>query len=304
MLLLRPLTRLVYVLSFSQTAASEMLDSQSDDRKPIYAIAHRVLRPESVTAAIEHGANALEVDLTAWHFEWWADHDGKLWSSGSMARELFQFIAQQQQNGGNIAFVWLDIKNPDYCENTRRCSIEGLQSLVREILEPVGLRALYGFFETEDSRGYRVVRDSLNENEAVCLSGKTNDVLDFYDSTAGSVPAAQRVMDYGNTDLGKGFGNCHGEGDNANTCTELRKGSEASTNGKLGKVMGWTSGQDDTQQVDKMLGEAGVDGIIYGFPSAEYEDEPATRAAFQDIMDFVNSHSDTHRMANRDDAPW
>ncbi|RJE18155.1 phospholipase d [Aspergillus sclerotialis] len=299
----RYLVHILYTIALLNLPSVSLAKAaEVDTKRPIYAIAHRVLTPEEVTYALSHGANALEVDLTAWFYRWWADHDGKLWSAGSSAEELFEHIAAQRRTGQNIAFVWLDIKNPDYCREGTGCSIEGLRDLVRETLEPVGVRALYGFFETEDSRGYGVIRDSMNENEAVCLSGTADRVMELYKSTGTSIPAKQMIMDYGGGELEKGFGQC--PGDSGDTCTELWKGSKNRDDGKLGKIFGWTSREDDTEFVDKMLGEASVDGIIYGFPNDEYKDDSGPRAAGQDIIEFVRSHSDTHRMATRNDPPW
>lgn len=302
MLFLRNLARVLSALSFiSLVAMCSAEAAQFETKRPIYAIAHRVLKPSDVTAALSHGANALEIDLTAWDFQWWANHDGTFGSVKASAIELFEFIAQQRYSGQNIAFVWLDIKNPDSCSIFWPCSIEGLRDLVRQTLEPAGVRALYGFFESENSHGYKVIRDSLNTNEAVCLSGPVGKVLDLYNTTAKDIPARQRIMDYGDARLDKEFGNCQGNG---GTCSELRQGSEDRDRGELGKVFGWTSAEGDTELVNKLLGEAGVDGIIYGFQSTEYKDESGPRAASQDIIDFVNSHPDTHRIAGQNDAPW
>lgn len=302
MLFLRNLARTLSVIFFiSLVAMCSAETAQSETKQPIYAIAHRVLKPSDVTAALSHGANALEVDLTAWNFQWWADHDGIFGSAKASAIELFESIAQQRQSGQNIAFVWLDMKNPDSCRTFWPCSIEGLRDLVRQTLEPAGVRALYGFFESENSHGYKVIRDSLNTNEAVCFSGPAGKVLDLYNTTAKDIPARQRIMDYGGAQLDKGFGNRQGNG---GACSELRQGSEDRNRGELGKVFGWTSAEGDTELVNKLLGESAVDGIIYGFQSAEYKDDSGPRVAGQDIIDFVNSHPDTHRMAGGNDAPW
>lgn len=301
MLVPRNLARTLSVVCISLVAICSAEETQHETKRPIYAIAHRVLNPSGVTAALSHGANALEIDLTAWNFQWWADHDSTFGNEKASAIELFEFVAQKRQSGQNIAFVWLDIKNPDSCGTLWPCSMEGLRELVRRTLEPAGVRALYGFFESENSHGYKVIRDSLNTNEAICLSGPAGKVLDLYNTTAKGIPAKQRIMDYGGTQLGKGFGNCQRK---VGTCSELRRGSEDRDRGELGKVFGWTSGEGDTGLVSKLLGESRVDGIIYGFQSAEYKDEFGPRAASQDIIDFVNSHPDTHRMAGINDAPW
>ncbi|KAF7593469.1 hypothetical protein BBP40_011475 [Aspergillus hancockii] len=260
-------------------------------QRPIYAIAHRVLRPEAVTAAISHGANALEVDLTAWWFGWWADHDGKLFSAGATARDIFEFIAQ---NGYDISFVWLDIKNPDYCRKDRACSIEALRDLAREILEPAGIQVLYGFFETADSRGYRAIKDTLNANEAVGLSGDTASVLGWYDNTSATIATKQRIMDFGGSWLNRGL----------DIYPELRYGSWERDQGKLGKVFSWTSAEGDTEMVRYLLKEAAIDGLIYGYQTSEYNDETGPKSALQDIVEFAEAHPDTHRMATRYDVPW
>lgn len=298
---LQPLARALSVVSLANFLAMPSAEPAPDTKRPIYAIAHRVLKPSDVTAALSHGANALEVDLTAWNDRWWADHEGRIYSAKASARELFEFIARQRETGHDVSFVWLDIKNPDYCVENWPCSIAGLQDLARKTLEPSGVRVLYGFFEAENSRGYGIIRDSLNANEAVCLSGPVDRVLELYNTTGKDVPARQRIMDYGGVQLGKQFGSCHRDGD---TCSELRQGSEDRDQGELGRIFGWTSTEGDTKLVNKLLGEAGVDGIIYGLGSAEYKDNPGPRAAAQDIIDFVSSHPDTHRMAGRNDAPW
>jgi hypothetical protein len=126
-----------------------------------------VLRPEAVTAALSHGANAIEVDLIAWK-EWWADHDGGDDSAGSTARELFIFIAEQRKSGKDITYM------AGYQE-PRRVS-EG-----ESVLHP-------GF-------------TGLSEcNEAICLSGPGDKVVKLYDSTAPSLLVKQRVMDHGDVD--------------------------------------------------------------------------------------------------------
>ncbi|KAL2870715.1 glycerophosphodiester phosphodiesterase family protein [Aspergillus lucknowensis] len=289
--------------------AAGLLDCEPESafpsfQRPIYAIAHRVLRPEAVTAALSHGANAIEVDLTAQSDGWWADHDGTGDSAGTTARELFELIAHERQNGQNVIFVWLDIKNPDECgEEERSCSIEGLRDLVREILEPAQVRALYGFFQQEDSRGLSVMRETLDSNEAIALSGPVSDVLDLY-AQGTSVHPHQRIMDYGNPQLDEGFGSCHEVDPDNFICPELRDGSTMRDWGRLGKTFGWTSTEGDSAKVFMLLRASRADGVIYGFQEDDYADDPVTRAAFQDILGFVNDHSTTHRMATIGDAPW
>jgi hypothetical protein len=268
--------------------------SPTDKQRSIYAIAHRVLRAEAVTAALSHGANALEIDLTAWYFGWWADHDGTLFSAGATARDIFKSIALKKRDGCDLSFVWLDIKNPDFCRTGRACSIEALRDLAREILEPAGIRVLYGFFQTAGSRGYKVITDTLNANEAVVLSGETNRVLNWYNGTSATVPVKQRVMDFGYSWLNQGF----------DLYPELRYGAWERDQGELGKVFSWTSAEGDTEIVNYLLREAAIDGFIYGYQTSEYKEEGGPKSALQDIVDFVHAHPDTHRMATSDDVPW
>ncbi|KAB8074635.1 hypothetical protein BDV29DRAFT_156403 [Aspergillus leporis] len=127
---LSQLARTLRALSLlNLTAAATFVNARFTIQRPIYAIAHMVLRPEAVTAALSHGANAIEVDLIAWK-EWWADHDGGDDSAGSTARELFIFIAEQRKSGKDITYIWLDIKNPDECPKGKACSIQALRDSV------------------------------------------------------------------------------------------------------------------------------------------------------------------------------
>ncbi|KAF7591939.1 hypothetical protein BBP40_000847 [Aspergillus hancockii] len=287
--------------SLGLIAAAVPVNAGSNSQRPIYAIVQRVLTIEGVKAALSHGANAIEVDLVAWE-DWWADHDGDDRSAGATARDLFTYIAKQRKKRKNISFVWLDIKNPERCPEKEMCSILALRELVRGILESAGVRALYGFYLTEGSEGYNSIRDSLNRNEAICLSGYAKTVVELYDNFSPSLPANQRIMEFGEVDLGRGFGDCHK--DDGKICSELCRGRDARNEGKLGKVLAWTSTEGDAKYVNDLLGVTGVDGIIYGFQEDDYRDEPQTKAAFKDIFDWVSAHSATHRMATTKDIPW
>lgn len=269
--------------------------------RPFYAIAHRVLMAQSVRDALRHGANAVEIDMTAWKKGWWADHDGTPTSAGDTARKMFETIAEERKVGKTLNFVWLDIKNPDWCDpadpNWRHCSIDGLRDLARELLEPHGVRVLYGFYDAK-GKAWKSIRDGLNANEAINLNGKVKEVEPPFTS-GGPAQQSKRVMSYGYYNLAFEFGNCNEA--SYYTCTELRQGVAS---GKFGKVFGWTSAQGQASYVDRLLGDAGIDGLIYGFKATYYYDHKDTRAAAQDIFKWLTSHADRRYLAGQHDSPW
>ena len=89
-------------------------------------------------------------------------------------------------------------------------------------------------------------------------------------------------MSYGYFQLGWGFGNCDEE--TYYTCTELR---QAVKSRQFGKSFGWTSSKGQADLVDKLLGRAGINGLIYGKPVDMYKDDEECRAASQDIIRWV-----------------
>lgn len=279
--------------------AAHLMARKAENQRPIYAIAHMVLSAQGVKDALDNGANSVEIDLTA-SDKWWADHDRTGDSEGDTANDLFKAIADERDAGKDIPFVWLDIKNPDECAaEDENCGIEKLRDLCREILQPVGVQVLYGFFQTEDSEGYKVISESLNDNEAVVLSGEADEVLEMYSGS--SVSKKQRIMDYGYTQLDEGFGNCQEEG--YQTCTELRQAANMRDKREFGKVFSWTSTAGDASLIADLLGVARIDGVIYGFETTRYSDHEDTRSAANDIKDWV-AQSDKHYMATNLDTPW
>lgn len=279
--------------------AAHSLAAKAEDRRPIYAIAHMVITIQGMKDAIKNGANSFEIDLTA-SDKWWADHDNSGDSAGDTAENLFKAVADEREAGMDIPFVWLDIKNPDECAGgDKNCGIEKLRGMSREILEPAGVRVLYGFYRTENSHAYGVISKSLNDNEAVVLSGEADEVLEMYPGS--SVSKKQRIMDYGYTQLEVEFGNC--KEDSYYTCTELRQAAGMRDQGEFGKVLSWTSTVGDSSIVADLLGKAGIDGIIYGFEVTPYYDHEDSRAAAKDITDWV-ANSDKHHMATNLDVPW
>ena len=268
--------------------------NRDSDPVPFYAIAHRVLEIESVDAALKHGANALEIDLTAWKEGWWADHDGTEESYGKNARDLFKYIAKKRKDGEIITMVWLDIKNPDeFPEGV--ASIHGLMKLAREHLTPIGISVLWGFMpETSNGNAFKLIRDSLEFNEAINLNGNPKDTVKSLEG----VNSWTRVASYGDTELPHEFGDCHE--DKYFTCTELR---QAKNSEEWGQVFGWTLADKQTEYVGKLLGQANIDGLIYGFKRKYYTDDPETHAAARDISSWVENHPQRH-MAKNENPPW
>ncbi|OQE21040.1 hypothetical protein PENSTE_c012G01629 [Penicillium steckii] len=289
---------LLLSLGFSALANAALIPRQ--ETRPIYAIAHRVIQTSAVTAALDHGANAIEIDLTPEKDGWYADHDGKGTTAGGTAREVLEFMAKQRDNGKPLTFVWLDVKNPDDCKKDEPCSIEALRDIVHDTLGKSGVRALWGFYTTTDTRSFKVIRDGLNENEAMTFSGEHQEILETYDQSAPDVPIKQRVGDYGAANIADGFGDCTEK--SWNTCTELKQTSAERDDGKLGKVLSWTSDKGDTKRVEQLLGTANIDGIIYGYHMSDYDEN--AKQAFDDIKNYVDKNKSTLRMAGRDDLPW
>ncbi|KAI4274723.1 MAG: hypothetical protein LQ337_003722 [Flavoplaca oasis] len=273
--------------------------------RPVYLIAHRVLTSKAVDDALKNGANALEVDVSAFKEGWWADHDHGPNTWRDSAKDLFNKIAKERRNGKSITFVWLDIKTPDKFDpndpNQQQSSVRGLQDLARQILQPAGVRVLYGYILREKgttSNTYPFIRDRLNSNEAINLDGNPKEALQRFQSS-GPTNKYKRVSSYGWPEISTGFGNCREA--SYQTCTELR---QAVDSGQFGKVFGWTSTEGDGEYVKKELETAGVDGIIYGLSNEDYVDGLKTRAAAKDIVDWIKSHPGQGFIATNDDSPW
>ena len=288
-------------------------DGNTTAPRPFYVIAHRVLTSQGVRDAIAHGANAMEMDMTAWKKTgWFADHDGTLISAGDSAHEIFLAIAAERQAGKTMTVVWLDIKNPDYCDpddlKWRHCSIDGLRDLTRGILEPWGVRVLYGFYNPE-SKAFGRIRNDLNANEAINLNGGVEEVEAGFDAVGPhqQLEVSKRVMSYGSFNLPFKFGDCQEDG--YYNCAELQKAVVASERPRdcgrsFGKVFGWTSSAGQSSYVDKLLGDAGVDGLIYGFRATHYYDHEDTRSAARNILEWIEGHSDRRYIAKQEDKPW
>jgi sphingomyelin phosphodiesterase D len=263
---------------------------QDSSLRPFYAIAHRVLTIQGVRDALRNGANAIEIDMTSWRSGWWADHDGLPTSRGATAEKMFQTVAEERKAGQNVIFVWLDLKNPDYePDPNQKTSIEGLRKLARDILQPAGVKVLYGFYKAGiGKRAYQSIRQDLNANEALDVDGE----VAMAEKELRDLPRGMRVYSNGFFDLAWMF-----EG----PFTNLKR---ASKSGAFGKVYGWTlANHNDKTKVDRLVNGAQVDGLIYGFKHTHYYDHADTRGAYNDIARTIQTGS-RYRMATTDDNPW
>jgi len=250
--------------------------------------------------ALNNGANAIEIDMTAKRTGWYADHDNTIGSEGDSALHMFKMIADARKAGRTVTFVWLDLKNPDWCDpkdaKWRHCSIDALRDLAREWLEPAGVRVMYGFYEAKGN-AYFSIRDNLSALEAINLNGQEDEVARAFEN--GPADQAKKIMSYGYFNFGFEFGDCHEK--RYKTCTELRMGVQS---GKFGKVFGWTSSAGQAGYVNKALDEAGIDGLIYGRMVKHYVDNENTRSAAADIVNWVKAHPDRRFMATNANPPW
>ncbi|KAL1881287.1 hypothetical protein Daus18300_001139 [Diaporthe australafricana] len=280
------------------TTEGETLLLDSRAAKPFYAIAHRVLTVQGVKDALSHGANAVEIDFQPWtNSGWWADHDGTPNSAGGTARDVLQAVADQRRAGRPVTFVWFDIKNADWCDADDpalvHCSVVGLRDLAREILQPVGVRALFGFYMTT---GYKYnantrIANSLNSNEAVNLDGSLSWAQQGFD-TAGPGDQSRRVYSWGNPTIQDGFGD------------RVANLEEAALSGKFAKVFSWTTTSGDSAYVNQLVDPIKVDGIIYGHSGANYDNSANVQTALQDVTNAVKAASGQYYLAATVDNPW
>lgn len=284
-------------------------------QRPIYAIAHRVNTPDGVRAAIKHGANAIEIDMCAWWNpnEWRAWHDCSSAGNnryGPSVDTMFDLIVAEARAGRRLSLVWLDIKDPNYCGEApnRTCSVAGLRDKAQK-LTAAGIQVLYGFYEyhpgsTPDvgGRGWQSLQGKLGNLEGIVTTGSLGTVQGVYAKHGAGLPNGRRAMDYGDSDIRKGFGNCTEA--TYYTCTELKKAAGYRDSGALAATFSWTTDYDDPWYVDKLLGEAGVNGIIAGWAKhrvTEYNDGWECSQSIAAVRNWVAQHGGTHRMANPGD---
>ena len=291
------------VLATRETDAAPgraLVQARADTRRPIWMIAHKCLTKQGVDDAITNGANAVEMDLTAYKEGWWAQHTGEPWFDP--IRDLFDHIAAKKDGGANIQWVWLDIKTPDAFSDGFG-SIQGLQKLVREHLLPHGVTALYGF-AVGSGNALDYIKKTLSSAEGINYDGSSDNHSENKTpkdtiKALQDVKVAHRVGSYGWDELKNSFGDCYEK--DFYTCTELR---QAKTSDNWATVLGWTATTEagDTDFVNKLFNDAKVDGMIYGYSSEKYHDSADSRAAAKEIQDWIDAHKADVKLA--DSLPW
>ncbi|KAI1914743.1 hypothetical protein LOZ58_006326 [Ophidiomyces ophidiicola] len=271
------------------TASSSTLAIRNGPR-PFWLIAHRVLTVGGVDAAIADGANAIEIDVYGWSKGWYADHDGLPTSAGDTVEKMFSHIASQRNGGKTMSFVWLDLKNPDYVRGA--VNMGSLRQLARAILQPAGVKVLYGFSgSVKKSAAYKLIASDLNENESVGIDGNVEPALSAFNSF-GPSDSKKRVYS-------KGYFNPLLNLNNI--VSELAK---AQSSGSFGKVFGWTIAKQSSSTAQRMVNEGNVDGIIYGFVATHYYNHDSARAPLQSIKRELEKIKDKRYLATNSDIPW
>ncbi|PHH81793.1 hypothetical protein CDD82_7835 [Ophiocordyceps australis] len=264
-------------------------------QRPIYIIANSVLESQNIAVALDHGANAIEIDVTAWGTTWWADRSGNSFSWGDSVEEMFKTIAQLVKAGRYIGFVWLQIQNPNYCKASeqRSCSVGGLRDLVHRHLWRIPVPVLYAFprnfYSSEDS-GALEVTENLLPYEAVAFDGHSQPVqLTF--GQLGPGDERKRVMTDGYFDWATGFWPWRDE------ISDFVKGQA------FQRVFGWTYAGGRPHLLDAMM-DTGIDGIVYGFKHTAYYEHEWVRRAAQEVREWIYRHPYRARVATKGDVPW
>ncbi|WP_189959552.1 hypothetical protein [Streptomyces alanosinicus] len=283
--------------------------AQAASSRPIWAIAHRVLEKKAVDAALNHGANALEIDMTAENGgPWWAQHDAGALGRGDKAADLFTYIGQQRSAGKNVSFVWLDMKTPNGCgthiPSYNQCKVQALAEDARKLLEDKGIYVMYGFPQLSgvqpNKSGLRYMAQHLTDKEAISVSagsgikpyGEFDNAFNVL-KTVEQIPPDQRVIDSGffNPGLAK----------KQQILDGLKKGAGYRAENNLARVFGWTAVY--SSQVSEML-DTGADGVIYGNASRQYTGDKSNEELMKKFHDRIASSGGSLRLATTADAPF
>ncbi|MEW1843607.1 hypothetical protein AB0392_37160 [Nonomuraea angiospora] len=291
----------------SPALAAETSSTGRSVSRPFYAIAHRVLTTAGASAAVRHGANALEIDACPrTEGGWWADHDCLLpTSKGNTMAAMFEHIARLRRNGATITFVFLDLKAPNWKSSSdrawRHASMAALRDLARTTLRPAGIRVVYGFHNRDiPGTAWDDVKN-VNAGEAISITGRSDIVDGLYEKYGSGIPKRQRILDNGFFTL-IATGDCETD---AELCSQLRQASRLRDEGKFGRVFGWTTGRTNSgrRAVAQFAGIAAVDGLMYGHNTA-YTDHPNAQEALQHLTYWVTTYKGSHHLATNRDTLW
>ncbi|WP_327130548.1 hypothetical protein OG311_03380 [Streptomyces sp. NBC_01343] len=152
-------------------------------------------------------------------------------------------------------------------------------------------------------RGWKSLEGRLGGLDGITTTGTRDQARAAFDRSGSGFPAGRRVMDYGDSDITKGFGN-YTEPTHY-TCAELKKGAGDRDARQLAAALSWTTTHNDLWYVDELLGDGHVDGIIAGYGAftgvREYDDGWQCANAVGLVRDWVGRHSGAHRMATPGD---
>lgn len=282
-----------------------------DTPRAFYSIAHRCLSRTDIQNALDDGANAIETDMAAWK-EWYADHDVKSDGSSSEAKaeDLFKFMGEHK-NKDQIRFVWLDMKNPDWCTDKTKdkCHFSDLHDMVKKYLTGNGIRVMYEFYtdpiSTDDvpwkhekplkeSPAFEYLRKNLGDLEAISIKSSTwKKSSDGFENDYKGHPLRQQLYDNGFDDPKP----------HLDDLTKDLKGALSKRGTVFNKVFSFTTNEDDESAVNKLM-DLEIDGLIYGNREHDYSyDRDGIKKAHKFITNYIGKHKSL-RAADKNDNPW
>ncbi|KJZ74306.1 hypothetical protein HIM_06312 [Hirsutella minnesotensis 3608] len=180
--------------------------------------------------------------------------------------------------------------------------------MARNILKPAGVKVFWGFGgQNAGGRAYQVIRDGLDENESIGIDGLDGKITarnaEEKFQREGPTNKAQRIWSMGHSlmDFNGKLGDCSDKGGKSlKICPQLRYAVESKA---FGKVFGWTVAKFHYSTASQLL-YAGVDGLIYGQLTKNYDDSPDSRDAIKILKDLLEKNKNRVYLATLDDKPW
>ncbi|MFD8479444.1 RICIN domain-containing protein [Kitasatospora sp. NPDC059673] len=281
--------------------------------RPIYAIAHNLNSVDRVGPALDAGYNAIEVDAANHayggcfvdNWEWVACDVGNPASenvdSGNLDRKrvsaIFDEMAAQRRAGRNLTLAWVDIKNPENRD------LGTLKALARDKLVANGIQVIYEVTWDNDKRTlWDDLKRDLTPSEGVMVTGTYQDASIAFSYNGGGVTFQHRLVDDGSAIFATAVGTCDNEG--SDKVAGLKQSTATRDAGYLTGVFSWTIGSSSGAAAcaARLLGEAGVDGLIAGYKFNDYQRSGDTDQAVKNITDWINAHTDRARLATTQDT--